>query len=247
MARWHLAVLATALFFCILIVTAPARLLGYVLPAELLSMQGVEGSVWQGTAGSAALAVTGGHLQLGQLRWKLSPWSLLWLSPRVQLDTSWGQQMLRADISVSVAGTITLRDASITIPADLVRQWLPVELRGRLNLTTEEISMRDRQPLSGNGRLVWQNARWIGNSTSQDLGDYVLEFEVDEAGELLGTITTLGGPVQVEGKVGLGGGGYDIDIQLSSETGISAEMGSALQLVAEPRGSGYRIKLGGAF
>ena len=245
MARWQAAVLGAALFLCILLATAPARLLGYVVPSQQLMLQGFQGRLWHGSAESAVLAVSGGYLQLGRLQWDLSPWSLLLLSPRAELETYWGKQTLVADVSISPAGEIRLRDTSLNFPARLIRHWLPVQLRGSFNLLTEDLSFQDQRPSAGSGRLVWQRARWIGNAANQKLGDYVLEFEVDEAQQLQGVISTLSGPIMVQGKVTFNQQQYSVDLELSSENGIRAEMGSALELIAEPTDTGYHIKLEG--
>ncbi|MCZ6829596.1 MAG: type II secretion system protein N, partial [Gammaproteobacteria bacterium] len=168
MARWQAAVVVAVLFLCLLLVTAPARLLGYFLPSQQLLLQGFKGSLWHGSADSAALAVSGGYLQLGRLQWDLSPWSLLVLSPRAELETRWGRQTLVADISVSPNRRIRLHNASLDFPARLIRQWLPVQLRGSFNLLIEDLSLRDLRPDAGSGRLVWRGARWIGNTSRQD-------------------------------------------------------------------------------
>ncbi|MCZ6830145.1 MAG: type II secretion system protein N, partial [Gammaproteobacteria bacterium] len=75
----------------------------------------------------------------------------------------------------------------------------------------------------------------------------VLEFEVTGAQQLAGVISTLSGPILVQGKVTLSQERYRVDLELSSETGISAELGNALELVAEPTASGYRIEFSGTF
>jgi general secretion pathway protein N len=229
----------------VLLVNAPARLLGYALPSQQVLLQGFSGSFWHGSADSAALAVAGGHLQLGRLQWNLSPVSLLLLSPRVEVETRWGRQSLAADIKVSRDGKLRLRDCTATLPASLVRQWLPVQLRGSLNFLTEDLSFSGQYPHEGSGRLVWQDAHWIGNTTSQDLGDYVLEFDVKDAGQVEGRVSTLSGPIMVQGTVKLAQQQYSLDLMLSSESGIPPELGNALQLVAEPTDSGYRVKLDG--
>ena len=245
MARWQVAVVTAVLFLCILLATAPARLLGYMLPSQQLLLQGYRGSLWHGSADSAALAVSGGYLQLGRLQWDVSPWSLVLMSARAELEARWGGQTLVADVSISPNGNLRLRGASVNFPARLVRQWLPVQLRGTFNLLTEDLSFQDLWPDAGSGRLVWQGARWIGNTSRQKLGDYVLEFEVREARQLEGVISTLSGPIRVQGKVTLSQQQYSVNLDLSSEKGISAELGSALQLIAEPTNSGYRIQLDG--
>jgi general secretion pathway protein N len=243
---------------CIVLVTAPARLLaasapagalGLMLPAEQVVLQGFSGSIWSGSVDSAAVALADGYFQLGSVQWDLSPWSLLMLSPRADVEARWGRQTLLADVSYSPGGKLRLRDTSVNVPARLIRQWLPVQLQGSLNLLTGDLSLRDLRPEAGSGRLVWKDARWIGVNSSQDLGDYVLEFEVHGEQQLAGKLSTLSGPLQATGEVALDlvQQQYSVNAELLSETAISSELGQALELVAEPIESGYRVELSGKF
>lgn len=245
MAIWRIAVMVTVLFLCVALVKAPARLLGLVLPAQQVVLQGFSGSIWNGSVDSAAVAVAGGFMQLGAVHWKLAPWSLLLLAPRADVETRWGRQTLVADVSFSADGSLRLRDASVNVPARLIRQWLPVLLQGSLNLLTEDLSLQNLRLEAGSGRLVWRDARWIGASSSQDLGNYVVEFEVTGEQQVVGKLSTLSGPVEASGEITLQEQQYTVDVELRSESEISPELGSALELLAEPVESGYRVKLSG--
>ena len=241
MLRWLPAL--AALVLLLLLVTAPARLLGHLISPQMLAVSGFSGTIWSGRVASAAVPVAGGRFQLGVLQWQLRPLSLLILAPRLQINTRWGQQRVDAQISVGVTGKVRLSDASVTVPAELARHWLPVQLHGNLNLQTEKLVFVDRQPVAGGGRLVWQQAGWSGGGAPQPLGDYVLEFEVVAAGEVDADIITLAGPVNVEGGAKLYPDRYTVDAQLSNPEGLSRELSNALRLIATPTDSGFDIKL----
>jgi hypothetical protein len=247
MSRFSLAALCGGLLLLILLMTAPARLAGYWLPEQQLSLQGFSGSLWQGQADRAAVAVSGGWLQLGEIEWHLSPWSLLWLSPQVELKAQWGQQLIDASISVSPTGRIELEQTSVTFSANLVQQWLPVQLGGSINLLVPNMELEQGLPVSGEGRLVWQRASWTGNSGSQLLGDYVVEFKVEADQQFSGAISTLAGPVQAAGTASLQGRSYTVDVQLKSEQGFNKEISNALQLMAAPVENGYHVKFSSEF
>jgi general secretion pathway protein N len=235
------------LFFLILLITAPARLLNVLLPSAQVSMQGYQGSLWTGAASSASIAVPGGWLQLGELKWELSPWSLLLLSPDLQLESHWGRQSVVADLKISPTGKMRLRDTSVSFSAALVKQWLPVALAGTLELLLQDLTVRDGLPEQGNGRLVWRDALWFGTRSSQVLGDYVLEFTVEEGRQIRGLVSTLSGPVQVNGSFEVNGRSYSVDATLTTEQGFDAELGSALQLLAAPVDGGYRLNFSSKF
>ncbi len=242
MNRIVLPAAAAGLLLLVLLVTAPARLIAYFVPANQVYMSGYSGSIWSGAATSAAVNLGNGWLQLGSVEWQLSPWSLLVLSPRIELEGEWGSQRLQMDASVSAFGSMRLRSVDTSFSASLVKQWLPIQLLGDLNVLVNDMQLENREPVSGSGRLVWQRAYWIGNSGGQALGDYVLEYTVTGPMQVAGQISTLSGPVEVSGEVTLNGRSYAVDVLLTSESGFNAEIGSALQLMAAPVGNGYQLK-----
>jgi hypothetical protein len=239
--RWLAAMLGLVLL--LLVVTAPARLLGYVVPAQALLLSGFDGSVWSGGVASAAVPMADGVLQLGEVKWQLRPWSLLLLSPRAQLSGRWGAQQFDARVSVGPGGAITLSAVTVSIPAAIAQHWFPVQLRGNVALQTEHLVFEDRRPLAGDGRLVWQQAGWSADGASHRLGDYVIEFEVVAAGEVLGNITTLAGPIEVTGTANLYPERYTVDARLSSSAGFSPGLRNALSLFATPTDGSFQITL----
>ena len=235
------------LFLVILISTAPARLLNGFLPSDQVSMQGYQGSLWTGSASSVSLAVPGGWLQLGEVEWELSPWSLLILSPRLQFESRWGRQVVVGDLQLSPTGKLRLRDTSVVFSAALVKQWMPVALAGTLEILLQDLQLEQGLPVAGRGRLVWRDALWFGTRSRQTLGDYVLEFTIDEGQQISGSVSTISGPVQVEGSLQVQGRSYSVDASLIAEDGFDAELGSALQLMAAPIDGGYRLKFSSEF
>jgi general secretion pathway protein N len=245
--RSRFASVLALVFVAVLVVSAPARLVQYLLPSQQVQLQAYSGTLWSGRAGGAVVAVAGGWLQLGELRWQLSPWSLLLLSPRVQLQAQWGDQRLDTDLQISPGGELHLRNSSISFAAGLVKQWVPIQLGGAFQLQVKEMHLQDSRAYSGEGNLVWQRAFWTGNSSSQRLGDYVLQFKLDETGAASGEVSTLTGPVQVEGGLELVGRQYSVDLQLFSEQALGSELTNALLLMAAPQDGGYHIKFSSEF
>jgi hypothetical protein len=247
MSHWRLGAALLGLLLLILVVIAPARLAAWVLPAQFVQFQGYSGSLWRGSTATAMVALEGGWMQLGQLRWKLSPLSLLILSPRLKLDSEWGQQRIAADLSVSPGGSLRVRESSATFSAGLIQQFLPVQLSGSLELLLQSLEIEESWPAEGSGRLVWRRAIWRGNRGSQVLGDYVLEFEVPEPRQMRGEITTLSGPISAEGSFLVNGREYSVDVRLTSEQSIDSELASALELMAAPVDGGYHLKFSSEF
>ncbi len=235
------------LFFAILAVNAPAHLAGYMVNEDEVRLSGFSGTIWEGAASNAAIATEAGWVQLGQLRWSLSELYLLMLSPTADISSQWGQQRLQANVRVSPGGDIRIRGLDATFSAALIKELMPVNLRGELNLFMEHMHISDDQPVSGKGRLVWRQAFWRGNQGSQPLGDYVLQFEIPAPQQARATVSTLSGPIKVEGGVTVDGRQYSVDARLSSSGRIDQELANALALMAAPVDDGFLLKFNSEF
>jgi hypothetical protein len=242
-SRIRLALLGAGLLVLIVLWNAPARLLGFWLPAGVIAAQGYQGSIWKGSVSRSAIAVGEGQFVLGQVRWRLSPLSLLRFSPRINLRTRWGAQSVNAEVTINGDGDFDLRQFSADFPAALAQQWLPVQFGGSVNLLLPELEWSDLRAQSGNGRLVWQAAGWVSQGGLQVLGDYALEFAVGDDGILRGEVITLAGDLKMAGDVALDGRKYTTDLLLTSDQALPRELRAALELMASPTASGYHLKL----
>ena len=235
------------LFVVVLAAKAPAHLVGYLVPAESMRLSGFSGTLWEGVASSSAVATEAGWIQLGRLQWSLSQLYLLLLSPTADLESRWGRQSLRAHVRLYPNGNYRVRGLDSSFSAGLIKQWLPVNLRGDINIVMDELEISDGEPQAGRGRIVWRQAFWRGNQGSQPLGDYVLEFEVTGPQQFRGRVSTLAGPIEVEGGLDVSGRSYSVDARLRSEQGFDPELASALQLMAAPVEGGYQLKFESEF
>lgn len=238
--------LALLLLVCLL-ATAPARLLGLLLPSEMVIMQGFSGTLWRGKASRCMVQTPAGLLHLGVVKWRLSPWSLILFSPHLSLDSDWGSQTLVTDLVLHGGQDVDLTALEATIPADLLRQFVPVELAGVLQLQSEILALRGGVPVEGKGRLVWLNGGWDSPGGPVPLGSYALDFSQPPDAALVGQVLTLAGEVTAQGSVELEGRSYGIDITLQSEAGLDERLQQALSLVARPVEKGFRINLNGDF
>tara|TARA_R110001592_G_scaffold363371_1_gene685606 strand:- start:223281 stop:224033 length:753 start_codon:yes stop_codon:yes gene_type:complete len=238
--------LALLLLGCLL-ATAPARLLGLVLPSDMVIMQGFSGTLWQGTASRCLVRTPGGFLHLGAVKWRLQPWSLIRFAPRISLDSDWGSQSLNTELVLRGGQDVDLAALEATIPADLLSQFAPVELAGVLQVQAEYLVLRGGLPVEGKGRLVWLNGAWNSPSGPLPLGSYALDFAQAPDAALQGQVLTLAGEVTAQGSVQLQGRSYGIDITVQNEAGLDGRLQQALSLVARPVENGYRLKLSGDF
>ena len=230
------------LFLLLLVLTAPAYLLGYFLDDRQIRMSGFSGTIWNGRASSAAIAVDRGWVQLGQVDWALSQVYMLMLSPTADVTAVWGQQRLQSNVQLSPSGRLRLRSVDATFSAALVKRLLPVSLLGRLNLQAPELILENGLPSLGSGRLIWQQAFWRGSRGAQPLGDYELTFSVPGPGQANGRLTTLSGDLRIEGEFALDGRQYTLDTRIRNRGKMDQELADALALMAIPTEDGYKLK-----
>ncbi|WP_084200706.1 type II secretion system protein N [Halioglobus japonicus] len=160
MQRFKFGLVAALFLLVCLLVLAPARLVTVFIPAGQAQLQGVNGSLWHGTASRAVVSTQVGALQLGQLEWRIKPWSLLLLAPRVELRSQWGQQYLNAQLLVRGAEDIDLNAVDVRLPAELVKQVLPLELAGLVSLQASRLSVR--AGCRWRRKVAWSGSRPVG-------------------------------------------------------------------------------------
>jgi len=245
MKRWHLGGILALVMTIALIYLAPARLLAVLLPGEQVLLQGYQGTLWRGSASRALVQVGTGYLHLGTVRWRLHPLSLLLLSPRLDIESKWGTQLISGELALRGGRDLDLRDFSANIAADLVRQYAPITLDGTLAAQFSLLQLREGLPYSAAGRLVWQGGGWQSPSGMRPLGSYALEVEQPAGEPLSAQVLTLSGPVQADGAVRLQEGNYQVDVLVSSMISMDPQLQQALSLIAQPESGGYRVRMNG--
>ena len=246
MTRIRAGLLVALLSLLVLLVQAPAKLVSWALPEDALVLEGLEGTVWHGSAARALLPTAGGYLHLGALQWRLSPWSFLTLAPRVTLDSRWGSQRIAASVVYHGSDRVRLGDVDATVDAALVRQFIPLELSGELSLLAQRLELRDGLPYAADGRLVWRSGGWVSPQGPRSLGDYALDFRQPAGDPLVGEVATLAGSLRATGRITISGDTYDVDVLLAGDGLDDPQLRQALQLVAAPGGDGFRVALQGS-
>lgn len=245
MSRTFGAIALLVLLLLCLLATAPARLLGWVLPAGQVSMQGFGGTLWQGKASRCLVNTPAGYLHLGSVSWQLQPWSLLLLAPQLTFESGWGSQTLATGLVLRGSEDVDLEELEATVPADLLRQFIPVSLAGEFSIQVPRLKLRGGAPIEGAGRVVWQGGAWNAPGGPVPLGSYALDFEQAPDAPLVGEVITLAGAVTARGSVQLRDRSYGIDITVRGEPVLDERLRQALSLVAQPTDGGVRLKFEG--
>jgi hypothetical protein len=246
--RFAWGIVLIVVFSLALVARAPARLLGLVVPAAQLQLDGLAGTVWNGTASRCVLRLPQGALHLGAVRWSLHPTSLLSLSPRLDVASHWGAQRLEGEVRFGLGGDIALRDLEARVPAELVQRFAPLAVDGDLSAQIAELELRDGLPHRADGRLVWEDAGFQSPRGRIPLGTYALDVRQPPGEVLIGEVLTLAGDLRAQGRAELDGRRYSIDIGLVGEAPLDPILSNSLSLMAAPDDAGgYRILLDGAF
>jgi general secretion pathway protein N len=246
MSRVLILLLAGLLVLLYLLANAPARLIHLALPGDEVILQGFSGSLWQGHASRALVAVPAGHLALGAVSWKLSPVSLLLMAPQLDIESEWGSQTASGKITLRNSSSLDLEDFNGSVSAELIKQVMPLMVSGNLSAQLEHLKIRDGRPVAGQGRLVWQNAAWNSPQGLMNLGSYGLDFEQPEGSALTGEVVTIAGPVNADGEISLDGNRYGVHLTIGSKQGLDSQLNQALSLIAQPLPQGgYQVDLDG--
>ena len=245
MSRTLTGVMLGVLFLACVIAAAPARLLELLLPTDTVIMRGYTGTLWRGAASRCLVAAGPGYIHLGEVHWSLAPLSLLSLSPSVDIESSWGTQQLKTGLRVTGSDSFEVKDLSAVFSAQLLRQFLPLAVSGEFSAQIEELHVEEGLPTSARGRIVWQRAAWESTRGAMPLGSYAADFQQPPNEPLQAEIVTIAGPVNAAGTAKLLGKNYSVDILVTSESGLDAQLEQALALIAQPVSGGYRINFDG--
>lgn len=230
------SLLLLLVFFCFLLFTAPARLLPLVVNkfSPNVQLQHATGSLWNGSVATAVVAVEGNAINLGKLSWSMNPVSLLWLTPSLHIDTDAGGHSLSADLSVSLLGQeIEAEDVTAEFPLSLLEPWVPLLVKGDVELAIERIVVDKNSLLDVSGTVYAQGLDWMMGSKALALGSYKAELSVVD-GSLLVDVSDRQALLVINGQLTASpAGAYQVDARLSATDGLAKEIKQALKFLGK--------------
>lgn len=183
--RWPYYVVAALVYLVLLVVWAPAGLLGWALPRftqQAVTLGEPEGTLWQGSAARLQVQAAGRAQQLGRLDWQLRPLDLFTGRLGFRLQLGGAGIDARATLRVGVSAT-ELREVRAELPAQLLGEFSPDlalwQAGGRLALEAERLRFGAR---GGEGRatLRWRDA--VSGRVKQPLGSYRADLDGTDQG-----------------------------------------------------------------
>ena len=195
---WHCPVMkrfivaGVLVFLTVLVASLPAKTAYDWLAPPGISVSGVSGTIWRGTASEGL--VSGGYFR--NLRWSIMPTKLFIgkLAYDVSADPVGGR--MSADVAVALTGAVTVTDLTGSIPLDLVHPAMQQEgINGDVAVSFPSLVLRDGRAsdIDGSvtiGRLI------VPILSPTPLGSFRADFQSLD-GNVSANITDTGGVLSV--------------------------------------------------
>lgn len=194
-----LGILGAATFIAVLVATAPASLLASAIERATQSrvaLRDPQGSVWSGNGRLYARQAQGEMVDLGPLRWRARPASLL--AGRLATEATFGDnpQPTAVDLTPS---SLTVRDLDLQLPGTVLAAIDPALATlgpdGKVRIRSESLRI-DRESILGLADVEWRDVR-LARAKGLEFGSHVARLR--GGGETVGIeLATLSGPLQLK-------------------------------------------------
>lgn len=222
--------------FAGLVATFPARLaLAWFAPPQVTAW-GVEGTIWQGRI--AELVLEG--RTLGRLSWRTRAASVLTLAPTLDFDLNRADGFARGRARFSLLAD---RQHFTSLEAALLLQSLPPSIvpigtAGQARISLDQLALQDGWPVEIAGRASVAALDMPG--VIMTLGPFEFQF-AGPPGAPTADIRSLGGPLQVDGRIELPAPGrWRFAAELAPGENPPRELIDGLAFVGEDLGGGRR-------
>ena len=240
----YLAV-GVAAYLLILIINFPAGYVSDTLQQRLpgLALADVSGSVFSGRAGQANYE----GLDLGEIRWRIRPLSLLLLRLEYRFSLSHPDNHGHLTLGIRPGSDVYGRALDLQLQPDrLINRFSPVTLQtqGNLALLLAEFTLGEAGIRDLSGTATWQDAA-VESPLVLPLGE--VGVELTSRNEDLVARVTRGGTLGVSGEILLQPGNrYTVDLRLNPDNSVSEETRGLLEVGMQPHpGGGYLLKTSG--
>lgn len=240
---WRYKIYA-GLFFVFVLATAPASLLTVIVQNAMptIWLADAKGSFWQGQSSQAVVTVDGGSVVLGELHWSINAFSLLWLSPTVQIQTEAPGQTLIATATAYPNGNVSLQAVKGEFPLTVIEPWVPVLLSGQVFFDFSNIALTDQTIEALQGTINLRQITWLGGDVPMTLGNYhagiametdAINIKLQDQDAQLGLTGSISAMLD---------GQYQMDLNLSEKPGLNPAVIKSLTWLGKKQGGGVVIR-----
>ncbi len=218
-----------------------------------LSVAGVTGSVWNGSADQVIAPPPA--LPVSNVEWRFQPVALLSGKTAANLDFEVLGGNGSGNVARGFAGDITVTGGSYRGPAANLAQFLPLpvaDFEGQLLADIENLELKNNLLTTAKGTVIWSDALVTGLVEAK-LGQVVLDFEpesIDGQAVHVGKLTNSDGDLDIKGDVQIDiNGNYRADVRLkptaTASAGLTGALGSLGPIAKRESDGSYRIRNNG--
>lgn len=194
--RSRLTFAAVITFIVGLIVFFPARIAYHWFVPDGVSISGISGSTWYGSAREASA----NGIYLRDLRWRIRPVTLLTGKLGYAIGASPASGFVEGNLAISVTGTLSVTDLNGSLPLQSLQRALGIPgLRGNLSVQLSTLIIEDGLPVAADG--VVEVANLLAPAVYRaSIGGYRAEFStVDD--EVVASVEDTDGVFYIAGDV----------------------------------------------
>ena len=219
-------------YLVFLITTLPANVVyGYwkqYLGKEVpLVMDGVNGSIWSGSA--AQLGVAGQQMQ--KFNWQFKPGRLFLGNTELEVEFSMQEGYGRGRVGYNLLGSLYLNNWEAWLP---MGQVLPLFNLGSLNaggflaVNLTNLVLKEPTITTATGSIAWQDAE-ITILKPMAIGSLQVELQPTAEG-VKGVVSDMGGPLQAEGLLNIDHDGkYDFVAEVAVRDAQQQDLANAIR------------------
>ncbi len=242
--RWSWLALGVGAYLAFALSTLPAgTAVHWFVPAPV-ALNGVQGTVWSGSAAGGTV----GGLSVQDVRWQVRPWTLLTGRVGAHVEARLADGFVNTGITASMS-RVQFNDLRGGTSLATVALILPVRgMRGQASVALSSLEIEDGWPAHILGEMklaALEVASFVPNGSSSSqvpLGDYTVTFGEAPAHNIAARFVDNGGPLEVAGTLVMGAAHeYTFDALIKPRDGASKDLVDALNIMtADPDADGRR-------
>ena len=223
-------------FATVLIVSFPARVAYRWFAPPDLSLSGISGSIW---SGSAAEGLAGGAY-IRDITWRLRPADLLTGKLAFSTTSRPASGSMETDVAVGIDGSLTLSNLEGSVPLDLVHPaFQRAGISGDLSMQFEKLVLRNGLPVDVSGNVTVKNM-YAPALSAGTLGDYRAQLVTNE-GAVSGTVEDLSGVLDVIGTIAISPDrSYSLVGDVAAQPGAPPSIEQQLRFLGSADDRGFR-------
>ncbi|HEY8539365.1 MAG TPA: type II secretion system protein N [Steroidobacteraceae bacterium] len=236
---WPYVALGVVAYLVFATVTLPANVVVPRVQPPSVTLAGLDGTIWNGSA--QVLQVAGTHL--GSVRWKLHVLPLLTLRPAATVEIRRTDGFARGDVSFS-GNRVALEDVSAALPISaLPPRAVPGGWQGSINARFAALTLADGWPIAAAGTVELLNLTGPARRP-MNLGSLQVTFPAaaGDSDTLTGTINDIEGPIELTGTLQLKASdrSYLVDGWIKTKPDAPADLVRSLNFPGEVDAQGRR-------